>query len=524
MLRYTLAVSPEPSTHAPPCCSHRAMSWRGASILVAVWCTGASCTPFLASGDVTFSEASQTPADAARPSAPAFESPADDVQYLKAQPVSPQAQFGFLVAADREALVVAAPFEIVERGGESLRDAGAIYVLNARSPKDAPTRLVAPDVRAGDGKQLFEWLGYLTAIPFVSGLVPAISENVVVVGAPVHSCSEDPDDDSCANAGAVYAYERENLSEHSIPQYITAPRPHSGAAFGTSVAASTEWLAIGAPGETVNGATRAGAVYLYRRTGGRFEDEPVLIESPGAAEGLFGAAVSLDGDVLAVGAPAGYYARDGMWPDGTGTVYVYRRGDAGWEMDPLSTLVPSGSDLAAAYFGFSVKVWHGTIAIGAIAANGCEEAVFRRRWGAVYVANDAGAGAGFKLGQCLRPRRFGEVGALFGFSVELSDDHLVVGAPWDACSDRHDKTCNFPEYSGAAYTFHRGDGGTWQEQYYVKAPDARPLDVFGTSVALAGETLLVGAPQESGSSPDAPPDDPTSPYSGAAYLIDLFKN
>jgi hypothetical protein len=46
--------------------------------------------------------------------------------------------------------------------------------------------------------------------------------------------------------------------------------------------------------------------------------------------------------------------------------------------------------------------------------------------------------------------------------------------------------------SGAVYVFRR-TGTTWQQQVYVKASNADGGDFFGSSVALAGDTLVVGA-------------------------------
>jgi hypothetical protein len=74
--------------------------------------------------------------------------------------------------------------------------------------------------------------------------------------------------------------------------------------------------------------------------------------------------------------------------------------------------------------------------------------------------------------------------------------------------------------SGAAYVFDdTGDG--WTQTAYLKASNTDPGDAFGTSVALAGNTLVVGAPDEksAGQGPDADPDDDTAFASGAAYVF-----
>src|SRR6185295_13476722 len=48
--------------------------------------------------------------------------------------------------------------------------------------------------------------------------------------------------------------------------------------------------------------------------------------------------------------------------------------------------------------------------------------------------------------------------------------------------------------AGAAYVFTRPAGGTtWSQQAYLKASNAEADDGFGESVALSGDTLVVGA-------------------------------
>ena len=72
----------------------------------------------------------------------------------------------------------------------------------------------------------------------------------------------------------------------------------------------------------------------------------------------------------------------------------------------------------------------------------------------------------------------------FGFSVAISGETVVVGASRDdgaAC-----------ENQGAAYVFVRS-GGVWTLQQKLVAPDAVAGDGFGFSVAISGETVVVGA-------------------------------
>lgn len=71
----------------------------------------------------------------------------------------------------------------------------------------------------------------------------------------------------------------------------------------------------------------------------------------------------------------------------------------------------------------------------------------------------------------------------FGWAVAISGDTIVVGAAGD----------NFAgTYSGAAYIFER-TGTTWTQRAKLIPSDTRAGDEFGTSVAIHGNTVVVGA-------------------------------
>ena len=84
----------------------------------------------------------------------------------------------------------------------------------------------------------------------------------------------------------------------------------------------------------------------------------------------------------------------------------------------------------------------------------------------------------------------GAIGDWFGSSLAISPDTLVVGAPFE------DSTA--PDV-GAAYVFDRDFGGTdnWGETIKLtQADEDISEDRFGTSVAINGDTIAVGSPQD----------------------------
>ena len=64
-------------------------------------------------------------------------------------------------------------------------------------------------------------------------------------------------------------------------------------------------------------------------------------------------------------------------------------------------------------------------------------------------------------------------------------DTVVVGAPYDDVGANADQ--------GSAYVFVRS-GAAWSQQQKLTASDGAAGDYFGYSVAISGDTVVVGAP------------------------------
>ncbi len=94
----------------------------------------------------------------------------------------------------------------------------------------------------------------------------------------------------------------------------------------------------------------------------------------------------------------------------------------------------------------------------------------------------------------------GSASERFGISVAVSGDTAVVGAPWWGSA--------IPTEQGAAYVFTRA-GGTWTEQAKLIASDGSAGDEFGFWVGVDGNTALVGAPF----------DDVSTADQGSAYVF-----
>ncbi|MBS1787542.1 MAG: putative Ig domain-containing protein [Acidobacteria bacterium] len=76
----------------------------------------------------------------------------------------------------------------------------------------------------------------------------------------------------------------------------------------------------------------------------------------------------------------------------------------------------------------------------------------------------------------------------FGYSVALSGDTAVVGAPFD--------TVDTSTEIGVVYVFVRNSFGYWYQQAALTANDAADQDEFGLAVSISGDTIAVGAPMD----------------------------
>ena len=112
---------------------------------------------------------------------------------------------------------------------------------------------------------------------------------------------------------------------------------------------------------------------------------------------------------------------------------------------------------------------------------------------------------------------------LFGNSVAVSGDTVVVGAIYessDATGVNGDQNNDNAFESGAAYVFVR-NGATWSQQAYLKASNTDANDLFGFSVAISGDTVVVGAGSEASNANgvNGNQDDNSATDAGAAYVF-----
>ncbi|MFN9809804.1 MAG: FG-GAP repeat protein, partial [Deltaproteobacteria bacterium] len=203
-------------------------------------------------------------------------------------------------------------------------------------------------------------------------------------------------------------------------------------------------------------------------------EQAKLTGSDASADALFGFSVAVSGDTAVAGA---------VWDDVAGTyrgsTYVFVRSGAAWSQQ--AKLIASGA-APGDEFGASVAVSGDTVVVGAPA---------RDNEGSVYVFVRSGT----TWTEQAMLTASDAVAYRFGSSVAVSGDTVVVAGPSDGVND------------GSVYVFVRS-GTTWTEQAKLTASDAARGLLFGQSVAVSGDTAVVGSNQRS----------VAGTYSGSAYV------
>ena len=319
-----------------------------------------------------------------------------------------------------------------------------------------------------------------------------------------------------------------------------------GGAFGLLVAVSGDTVVVGAPYEDsnatgVNGdesdssAQYAGAAYVFVRNGRTWTQQAYLKASntePGENRGdFFALSVAVSGDTVVVGArdeDSNATGVDGDQSDNSalnsGAAYVFVRNGTTWTQQAyLKASTPGGGD----DFGRSVAVSGDTVVVGAFGESSSATGVdgdqsdnSAEYSGAAYVFVRNGT---TWTQQAYLKASNTEAGDGFGFSVSVSGDTVVVGSPFEfsnATGVNGDPSDNSATNSGAAYVFVR-NGTNWTQQAYLKASNTETWDGFGSSVAVSGNTVVVGATYEDSNARgvNGNQSDNSADTSGAAYVF-----
>ena len=274
----------------------------------------------------------------------------------------------------------------------------------------------------------------------VFGLSVSISGNAAVAGAP-------QDDDKGEDSGSAYLFERDEGGPGNWGQVakLTASDGAAGDIFGDSVSISGDTVVAGARLDGDSGDS-SGSAYLFEKPHSGWTDmmeTAKLTASDGAAEDEFGSSVSISGDTLVAGAPG-----DDDNGESSGSAYLFERPVAGWPASMTETAKLIASDGAQGdLFGHSVSISGDTVVAG---AHYDDDSAHKAGSAYLFVRPETGW-AGTSETDKITAADGAEYDQ-FGYSVSVSGDAVVAGAPQD--DDKGDA-------SGSAYLFSRFRPVTW---------------------------------------------------------------
>ncbi|MBN1558738.1 T9SS type A sorting domain-containing protein [candidate division KSB1 bacterium] len=263
---------------------------------------------------------------------------------------------------------------------------------------------------------------------------------------------------------------------------ITPSDGETSESFGQSVSISGDYVIVGAPYDSDNGGL-SGSAYIFKRNGTKWIEQTKFTASDGEASDRFGYSVAISGDYVVIGAVG-----DNDKGFRSGSAYIFKRNSDSWIEE--AKLTASDGDAGDA-FGVSVSINGDYTVVGALESDA--KAI---RSGSAYVFKREGTNW---VEEAKLAADDGAFYDLFGYSVYISGDYVVVGAIYD-------NTNGFQ--CGSGYIF-EWDDTNWEQHAKLTASDGAGDDYFGGSVSISGDYVVVGAYG----------DDDMGNHSGSAYIF-----
>ncbi|HQR36431.1 MAG TPA: putative Ig domain-containing protein, partial [Blastocatellia bacterium] len=348
-------------------------------------------------------------------------------------------RFGWSVSLSGNSVIVGS----YQDDGNAGADQGAAYVfVRIGSTWTQQQKLVASDAAAGD---LF-------------GHKVAISGETAVVAADQDDIGGNTDQ------GSAYVFKR-NGASWSQQKKLTGANSAAYDRFGSSVAISGTTILIGSASDddNANNVQDCGTAYVFVFDGVDWAQQAKLAAADLAANDYFGFSVDISGDLAVIGA----YGKNGF----QGAAYVFARHAAIWTQQ--QKLAP-GDGEAGDWFGGSVSVDGNTIISGAYVGGNINQ-------GAAYVYQ---VYADIGQSQKIAGDGFAATGESFGGAIAISGDTAAISA-W-----------NWQNHTGIVRIYTRNANNSWTYSQSISASNGNPGDYFGSSLAIDGNILAVGVPYD----------------------------
>ncbi|MCP4896939.1 MAG: hypothetical protein GY906_08180 [bacterium] len=267
------------------------------------------------------------------------------------------------------------------------------------------------------------------------GYSVAVSGDTVIVGAPWGG-----DEGGSKRRSAAYVFRRDEGGANAWGQVAEIKPERGDGSFGKSVSISGDVAIVG---------SRSFAYVFYRGIDDAW-DQVARLTATDPESYFSGCSVAVSGDTAIVG------------DHGSGAAYIFHRDEGGADAWGLVDRIVAGDSKSHGSFGRRVAV-SGEVAI--------------IRGGGVYIFYRGVDGTWDQVAKLSSP----------GGPVAISGDTAIVG------DSRDSEKAEF--YSGAARIYRRNQGGAdaWGQVAKILAEDGDSYDYFGSSVAISGDTAVAGA-------------------------------
>lgn len=307
-----------------------------------------------------------------------------------------------------------------------------------------------------------------------------VNENQLFVGAP-------RDSELGLASGCVYAFDIHS-PENSKPIKLLSPQPQIDSGFGYGLAASDSLLFVSAifqdsiSGNGSQTLFAIGKVFVYKLSESGWIYSTKVLAPEIKPNALFGQDIAYHNGYLAISEFNTFSS------ESDGRVHIYKENGTG-QFRFLATLKPS-EDIRGDFFGRSIIMNDSLIVV---ATGNTEFNTEYQMKVFIYKKKGEWTSATEDASLLSSDKKWKD---LFGFSIAMDGDYIVVGAP--SAPGFNPAPVPITENSkGAAYVFKRPKGG-WKGRIneIAKLLPSDPVDYafFGTSVGIDHDDIFVGAP------------------------------
>jgi len=415
--------------------------------------------------------------------------------------ISSSDTFGATVAIRNKKAVASAPgWDDAEVSHLGYGSAGAIYYFE----KGATWSTRTETILTSSVRQNVMQIGTYEASGIDSFKYNALNvyEDRVIAGMPTYY-------DGSIYSGAALVWDKipGSPSNQWDEQLLTASNKGASDKFGTAVAAYGDYVIVGAPYEDTKN-TNSGMVYVFQTASSAvgWNEKAQLVPEYGAGANdeyaaYFGNCLFLTGSSPVNGTGANIRLVVGSSGKDKAVIWKKNEGDMyDWTQEAVISH-PSGT--TGVHFGSKVALNNNTLVIGSPL-----EDIGGTNNGSVSIFKSSSAGGwAFHQGLNLGSNYAGKTGAMFGLSLDIHDEYLIVSAPHYSSSESG-QGISQGGLDGRAFLYKSGSSA-WSKiaEYQPYDHDSAFTPTLGTGVGISDKNLIYGVKG-------------TGPNSGSATIME----